>query len=112
MTRLNGSPHANTECFEPPLPQLSHMKMEATAKLCDFPRLPLGVSLLYKGTICCRLQTPTERDDNRARKSTGTANQVWSPGGVQTPNFGALASTWRPNYIKLSLVFSVNELCK
>jgi hypothetical protein len=70
----------------------------------------LGV-ILYIGTIVVVSRRPTERDDNRARKSTGTATS-WSPGGVQRPNFRDLASNWRPNLVELSLVFSVNGSCK
>jgi hypothetical protein len=65
----------------------------------------------YIGMICCRVQTLNKVDDNRARKSRSTA-KMWSPGGVQTQPFGALASNWRPNLAGLSLVFSVNVVCK
>jgi hypothetical protein len=49
---------------------------------------------------------------NRARRSTSMTHRLWSPNGVQMPNFRALASKWRPNLATGSLLYSVNVACK
>lgn len=41
-----------------------------------------------------------------------TTGPYQSPFGVQMPCRGALASNWRPNRSRLSLLFSVHTACK
>jgi hypothetical protein len=71
-------------------------------RICSSPgldpitRLPLGGGILIYTRFVFVSRHQNKGDDNRAR-GTRMANQVWSPAGVQTPNFVALASTWRPN---------------
>jgi hypothetical protein len=61
-------------------------------------QLTRQMGILYIGIICCRLQTSKQEDDNRARRSTGTANQC----GVQVESKPQISTLWRPIGVQIT----------
>jgi hypothetical protein len=73
--------------------------------------LRVGGHPIYRNNLLLSPDAKTKRMTT-ARVRARARPTMWSPVGVQTLNFRALASNWRPKLVGLRLFFSANHGCK